>query len=182
MFNENSDNNKYQDQSVNYKKYLFMGVLIILIIIALAFAVKYYNQTNQPNNSDSQEGNLNQKEFMIENNSADLNNKDNRADENLNKNNELNNNEQAEEECAAGQCTGDEPMVMDQDAEGLYDFEEEKLGTDPNNRDTDRDGLDDYYEVRIYKTDPLNPDTDGDGYSDGDEVMAGYDPNGGGKL
>ncbi|MCK4744688.1 hypothetical protein KAS41_01355 [Candidatus Parcubacteria bacterium] len=71
---------------------------------------------------------------------------------------------------------------MDQDREGLYDFEEKKIGTDPNNHDTDNDGLDDYYEVRIYRTDPLNPDTDNDGYSDGEEVRSGYNPNGEGVL
>ena len=48
--------------------------------------------------------------------------------------------------------------------------------------DTDEDGLKDLDELLIYQTDPLNPDTDGDGYSDGAEVIAGYDPNGSGKL
>jgi len=33
-----------------------------------------------------------------------------------------------------------------------------------------------------YGSDPRNPDTDGDGYNDGDEVLAGYDPNGPGML
>lgn len=34
----------------------------------------------------------------------------------------------------------------------------------------------------FYGTDPANPDTDADGYNDGDEVAAGYDPSGPGKL
>jgi len=49
--------------------------------------------------------------------------------------------------------------------------------TDPNNPDTDGDGLTDGQEVLIYGTDPTNPDTDGDGLSDGDEVLIhGTDP------
>ncbi|MHA2092899.1 MAG: hypothetical protein ACW98K_18800 [Candidatus Kariarchaeaceae archaeon] len=44
-------------------------------------------------------------------------------------------------------------------------------GTDPNNPDTDGDGLSDGDEVNIHGTDPLNPDTDGDGLSDGDEFI-----------
>jgi outer membrane protein OmpA-like peptidoglycan-associated protein len=58
----------------------------------------------------------------------------------------------------------------DKDGDGLGKCDEEKWGTDPNNPDTDGDGLLDGEEVFKYKTDPLNPDTDGDGLSDGDEV------------
>lgn len=48
--------------------------------------------------------------------------------------------------------------------------------------DSDSDGLTDQEEISIYGTDPNNLDTDGDGYSDGDEVDAGYNPLGSGKL
>ncbi len=58
----------------------------------------------------------------------------------------------------------------DDDKDGLTNAEEEKLGTDPNNPDTDGDGLIDGEEVKVYHTNPLNPDTDGDGLKDGDEV------------
>ena len=37
-------------------------------------------------------------------------------------------------------------------------------------------------EVQIYGSDPVKPDTDGDGYLDGQEVRAGYNPNGPGEL
>lgn len=43
-------------------------------------------------------------------------------------------------------------------------------GTDPNNPDSDNDGLSDSEEVLIHNTDPNNPDSDGDGLSDGEEV------------
>ncbi|MCH9028514.1 MAG: OmpA family protein [Bacteroidetes bacterium] len=59
----------------------------------------------------------------------------------------------------------------DKDMDGLTKREEIDLGTDPNNPDTDGDGLKDGEEVRTYKTDPLNADTDADQLQDGAEVI-----------
>ncbi len=73
-------------------------------------------------------------------------------------------------------------QTADSDKDGLDDVREKELGTDPNNPDTDGDGLSDGDEVLIWKTNPLNPDTDGDGFKDGDEVKHGYNPLGPGKL
>lgn len=42
--------------------------------------------------------------------------------------------------------------------------------------DSDGDGLTDYDETNIYGTDPNDPDTDDDGVNDGDEVERGTDP------
>jgi len=66
--------------------------------------------------------------------------------------------------------------VKDTDGDGLLDYIEERLGTDPRNPDTDGDGLNDGDEVNRYKTNPLNPDTDGDGLLDGMEIKMGTDP------
>jgi len=60
---------------------------------------------------------------------------------------------------------------VDKDLDGLGKCDEEKLGTDPKNPDTDGDGLKDGEEVNKYFTSPLNPDADGDGLKDGDEVL-----------
>lgn len=49
-------------------------------------------------------------------------------------------------------------------------------------KDSDCDGLSDYEEKNIYCTDPNNPDTDGDGVKDGNEVKQGRNPLGSGKL
>ena len=69
---------------------------------------------------------------------------------------------------------------LDTDADGLTDNIEIAIGLDPNNPDTDGDGVSDgdedtdgdgltnLQEVQI-GTDPGNPDTDGDGIQDGDE-------------
>lgn len=65
----------------------------------------------------------------------------------------------------------------DRDRDGLTDSREAELQTDPDNPDTDGDGLLDGEEVNIYKTNPLAVDTDGDGYSDAMEVFTGHDPN-----
>ena len=46
--------------------------------------------------------------------------------------------------------------------------------TDPQNNDTDGDGLNDSYEALVTLTDPTASDTDGDGISDGIEVNGQY--------
>ena len=48
--------------------------------------------------------------------------------------------------------------------------QEGPLGTNPNDGDTDNDGLSDGYEVLTSLTLPLNKDTDGDGVQDGTEL------------
>ncbi len=60
---------------------------------------------------------------------------------------------------------------IDSDGDGLSDEHERRIGTDPYDPDTDKDGLTDGQEVLIYKTDPLNPDTDFDLLTDGEEVL-----------
>jgi outer membrane protein OmpA-like peptidoglycan-associated protein len=59
----------------------------------------------------------------------------------------------------------------DADHDGLIKRIEKEIGTDPNNPDSDGDGLKDGEEYLTYKTDPLKADTDGDGLNDGDEVF-----------
>jgi len=66
---------------------------------------------------------------------------------------------------------------LDDDGDGLSNVAESAIGTDPNNPDTDGDGLTDGQEVNVYGTDPNDPDSDNDGLSDGDEVNTyGTDP------
>jgi hypothetical protein len=69
---------------------------------------------------------------------------------------------------------------VDTDGDGLSDYEEGKLGSNPNEADTDGDGMPDGEEVEA-GLDPTNPndqiDTDGDGLSDYREDKLGTDPN-----
>lgn len=81
--------------------------------------------------------------------------------------------------------------VGDRDGDGIPDKDEETLGTDPDDPDTDDDGLNDGEEIRrgnprirddAADTDPLDADSDDDGLSDGDEVNGDratdpYDPD-----
>ncbi|MGJ8725768.1 MAG: sulfatase-like hydrolase/transferase [Roseibacillus sp.] len=77
-------------------------------------------------------------------------------------------------------------------ADGLTNLEEYSAGTDPQDSDSDDDGLNDGQEVNGTlnpwvagvqsgppgdATDPLEPDSDGDGVDDNDEILAGTDPN-----
>ncbi len=73
----------------------------------------------------------------------------------------------------------------DSDGDGVVDASETNTGiyvspfdtgTDPNNRDSDGDGLSDGEEIFQFFTNPLNPDTDGDGFLDGYEVQTGKSP------
>ncbi len=59
----------------------------------------------------------------------------------------------------------------DPDNDGLTNQEEVDLGTDPDDADSDDDGLDDGLEVKITGTSPLASDSDGDGVTDGIEVL-----------
>ncbi|QIG43544.1 hypothetical protein G5V58_12920 [Nocardioides anomalus] len=62
------------------------------------------------------------------------------------------------------------PTSDDPDGDGLTNAEEQAAGTNPNNPDTDGDGVKDGAEVHTYGTDPKKADTDGDGLSDGVEI------------
>lgn len=73
---------------------------------------------------------------------------------------------------AEGICDGD----MDNDNDGLTNKEEVVIGTNPNNKDTDGDGLTDGYEYKELGSDPDNEDTDGDTLIDGDEISLGFSP------
>ncbi len=59
----------------------------------------------------------------------------------------------------------------DDDEDGLTNGYENKIGTNPDLADTDRDKLSDRDEVIRYRTSPLKQDTDVDGLIDGDEVL-----------
>ncbi len=72
---------------------------------------------------------------------------------------------------------GTDPNNPDSDYDGLSDGDEmHNLNLNPLNSDTDEDGLPDGAEVNIYGTNPLQADTDGDGINDLDEVQQQSDP------
>lgn len=62
-------------------------------------------------------------------------------------------------------------MALDSDQDGLTDYTELALGSDPLKEDTDGDGLPDRYEVEETLTNPLKQDTDGNGVLDGEEDL-----------
>lgn len=75
------------------------------------------------------------------------------------------------------QIAGTDPNNPDSDGDGLTDGAEILIhGTNPRNPDTDSDLLTDGAEVNLYKTDPRNPDTDGDGIRDAIELDQGSNP------
>lgn len=67
----------------------------------------------------------------------------------------------------AGSLDGMESKI-DTDEDGLPDAMEVGYGTGSDMKDTDGDGISDYWETAKYKTDPLKQDSDGDGIPDSD--------------
>lgn len=66
--------------------------------------------------------------------------------------------------------TTEAPAPVDTDSDGLSDTDEAALGTDPNNQDSDGDGIPDGREVNALGSNPLDTDTDSDGLTDALEV------------
>ncbi|MGB3185599.1 MAG: NlpC/P60 family protein [Ornithinimicrobium sp.] len=67
--------------------------------------------------------------------------------------------------------------LTDTDHDGLTDFFEEWVGSDPTVADSDADGLSDGYEFAVARSDPMVADSDADGLSDAMEVGLGTDPS-----
>ncbi|MCH9814621.1 MAG: thrombospondin type 3 repeat-containing protein [Epsilonproteobacteria bacterium] len=65
----------------------------------------------------------------------------------------------------------------DEDNDGITNGDEDAIGTDPVDPDSDNDGLDDGLEHTIIGTSPLSDDTDKDGVTDGIEVVGTYIDN-----
>ncbi len=65
----------------------------------------------------------------------------------------------------------------DPENDGLSNLEEYIYGTNPNQADTDSDGLSDGDEVKVYFSNPKAKDSDSDTFSDGSEVANCYDSN-----
>ena len=73
---------------------------------------------------------------------------------------------------------GTDPNNLDSDGDGINDGDEITVHTTlPTQTDTDRDGLSDGDEINTTGTDPLDADSDNDGVSDGLEITLGTDPN-----
>ncbi|MGR3311070.1 MAG: hypothetical protein ACUZ77_09860 [Candidatus Brocadiales bacterium] len=62
-------------------------------------------------------------------------------------------------------------LQRDVDKDGLTNQEEMEWGTNPNNPDTDGDGIMDGIEVHDLGTNPLDSDSDSDGVNDGDQIL-----------
>lgn len=64
----------------------------------------------------------------------------------------------------------------DKDNDGMDNYAEQLLGTDPDNPDSDGDGIGDRYETKTPGLSPIRPDSDDDGLPDGLELYLGTSP------
>lgn len=71
--------------------------------------------------------------------------------------------------------TNPDDALMDHDSDNLTNLDEYEMGTDPNNSDTDNDGIPDYWDGFPLDDQKYDKDTDGDGYFDWDELKEGTD-------
>ncbi len=68
--------------------------------------------------------------------------------------------------------------LTDPDKDGIITKIEEEIGTDPNNKDTDSDGLNDNEEINTFSTNPFKVDSDNDKLTDYEESKVYLtDPN-----
>ncbi len=65
--------------------------------------------------------------------------------------------------------------LIDADLDGLLNVDEYRFESDPNNPDTDGDGITDGDEVNVYGSSPASSDTDGDEMPDAFEIAAALD-------
>lgn len=78
------------------------------------------------------------------------------------------------ETCGTLEVCGDD---ADPDHDGLSNISEYEKATDPNNPDSDGDGLADGDEINVFNSDPTNANTAGDmKYNDGQNIFGGYNP------
>jgi outer membrane protein OmpA-like peptidoglycan-associated protein len=70
------------------------------------------------------------------------------------------------------EALGTNPYDIDTDGDGLTDYEESRvIHSNPLAKDSDADGLNDYVEYNKYHTSPSDVDTDHDGVNDSDEIL-----------
>ena len=146
------------------KKFLYISLLIFFTGAIVFFAIFFYNRYRLAkkiniNNIDTT-ANINN-DVVVNGNSVDV----------------VGNNEEIKlNDLPSKPEVIPEWYKTDKDGDGLTDEEEDKLGTNKFESDSDFDGISDKTEIEEYKTNPMNVDTDGDGYRDGVEIMSGYDP------
>jgi hypothetical protein len=71
---------------------------------------------------------------------------------------------------------GGYPTKADTDGDGVVDQVETAIGLDPDDWDSDGDGLSDGTEIYVNRTSPFDLDTDRDGLGDGEEGRIGSSP------
>lgn len=180
--------NDFEDSGSRSGKFL-KRIFLVIIILAIIGVVAYFvyakilvpralgpdilnNKTNPSVNNVNEEKNTN-----------DVANNNEIKDENIDTivDNVISNNINSTTE--ENDSAIDLLKNLDSDNDGMSDYDEKYIYlTDSNNPDTDGDGLSDYEEAFVFGTYPLNPDSDGDGYLDGQEITAGYNPLGEGKI
>ncbi len=138
-------------------KIMIFLIIIFILLLALVIVPNIYHKKN----NHSYEKIQNENETQNANKSARITNEDDYILETSEYKFELT----------------EENRKEDLDKDGLTNEEEVSAGTFPNFEDSDGDGLNDYEELKNYKTDPLKYSTSGDNISDYVKVRKNLDVN-----
>ncbi|PIR96373.1 MAG: hypothetical protein COT92_01475 [Candidatus Doudnabacteria bacterium CG10_big_fil_rev_8_21_14_0_10_42_18] len=145
---------------VNHKKKLFIGLGVIILAAIAYFAINYFINSSYKDET-----------FLV--NTGDLNNNQNTGEQN----DQFTTPSQWREKYFSKGCLeitlcGDN---ADPERDGLKNIEEYSAETDPNNPDSDQDGIADGDEVNVFISDPTNSNTAGNkNYNDADFFEGGY--------
>jgi cytoskeletal protein RodZ len=190
------DNNGFKVKKSGNKFLVIIVVLLIVVLGAASAALFYFNSQRQNTNSTQSSSSSSQSEDLNSSSSQDASSSQSSSSQESLSDSQTpaqvarirnatsipgtwlsqkftNNGVDASGNCTNANICGDS---ADPDKDGLTNLDEYNYDTDPQNDDTDADGVSDGDEVFSYLSSPRLKDSDRDGVADFQELVACTDP------